>query len=1163
MPYSGRVFLPPTAERVSGALPLTQYYYNRGVGGILSEKYTPIAESFEHVSGVERTASRRSVFAVAAGALLAVWLAAPLAALAQEKVHVIRHGTLPAGAKVSEGSTSWTQDVRIQAGEYSQGFITPINGFEISVHWKAIASAGSPTSLEKFLDPYGRRGKTDATDDQNDEWTRYLKSKRTHTDLGSGTTRIGGMEFWYVRSEGSNTLGDMAHPHGSRWYSERNYAALADGSYIEIQVNVIVPYEGSGLDAWKAQAISVREKLTFNLPSAIAEAGPKKVSLGVKPNPVAADGTATAEAVFRCLDDKGKPVGGVALDWQLGPRLAPSELGTLVKTDAATGADGTARAIYQAPLLEARSMQEIGEIKNRKIAVVYRLGNLRGECTVELGLLRTALVDLVIEKPGVALTRLPIRIGSLNGTLRGRLVLRAQHLPNTNVATQEPLYDATLRLDSPLLTWATIEKATTDKEGRFVVAMKMTNWPAWSKTFAEPMVMRPSEEFMARQKRVSQGLREWDASPEVKSATLELVSESQSWIAGFDAKDAGGLSDKLQLLGWMLLVLKDGKAYAADSAGEFLGHAWSLLQSAAGYFYEDSRLAKWVDGKYQYLEKMVGLRDLQTIKARWVKNLAGKGGMRDSLFAWLSHIVLGREPGDAALETGGRFRRSMLDKVLLPAVVGHLADALVEFTPEMPMPDFSGFLTGKLIEPYVEAGNADLALFVNNTDYEQIADVSSALDARLAARKEALVREQFQLAHWRIAEDMVQSLVANASECSQAFLKVMAATLAAPELVEMAKKLEKLHQAIDSVATAARFAEECYRFVAILAKSEETVINCVAEAQGLDPQSASAAAAGGPAAAAAGAGIALLPVAHAAGASALDLTAGFDWAAFELRAGRIRVEALTYLAVLEPAQGAWRAEALPGLLGVAETDPEALRALLAREEEWHQAMRAVRYAALPLLDASLSSENAGLWTAAVARLKDQTVALQAEMDRVSGAAEHLQADPGATLRQAIRERQKRQPSHRIAGGPIVPWLGAATGWAISVALLLLVVLGLAGMAMAVKRLRAGSARTPAADKAPTTRLLGAVKALVDGEGRTHVLSRECTTLGFAADNDVVLASNEVSRHHARVWRTQAGTCWIEDLGSRNGTFVGGERVTSAWLYTGDPIQLGQEILRVE
>ncbi len=75
-------------------------------------------------------------------------------------------------------------------------------------------------------------------------------------------------------------------------------------------------------------------------------------------------------------------------------------------------------------------------------------------------------------------------------------------------------------------------------------------------------------------------------------------------------------------------------------------------------------------------------------------------------------------------------------------------------------------------------------------------------------------------------------------------------------------------------------------------------------------------------------------------------------------------------------------------------------------------------------------------------------------------------------------------------------------------------------------------------------------ALADGE---YLIGRD----GGAA---VWLESTTVSRHHARI-RVEGGAATIEDLGSRNGTILRGERITApAPLAHGDEIRLGSVVM---
>lgn len=68
------------------------------------------------------------------------------------------------------------------------------------------------------------------------------------------------------------------------------------------------------------------------------------------------------------------------------------------------------------------------------------------------------------------------------------------------------------------------------------------------------------------------------------------------------------------------------------------------------------------------------------------------------------------------------------------------------------------------------------------------------------------------------------------------------------------------------------------------------------------------------------------------------------------------------------------------------------------------------------------------------------------------------------------------------------------------------------------------------------------------------------TLGRAPDNSIAIADGSVSSRHARILRTPEGFT-VEDLQSRNGTFVNGEQVTDKRLLAdGDLIRLGKIIM---
>ena len=72
-------------------------------------------------------------------------------------------------------------------------------------------------------------------------------------------------------------------------------------------------------------------------------------------------------------------------------------------------------------------------------------------------------------------------------------------------------------------------------------------------------------------------------------------------------------------------------------------------------------------------------------------------------------------------------------------------------------------------------------------------------------------------------------------------------------------------------------------------------------------------------------------------------------------------------------------------------------------------------------------------------------------------------------------------------------------------------------------------------------------------GRSFPL-RDGMVLGRGRDCEVFIESQEISRQHARL-RVRPESVMVEDLNSTNGTFVNGERVTTALLEPGDELRL--------
>jgi len=87
-----------------------------------------------------------------------------------------------------------------------------------------------------------------------------------------------------------------------------------------------------------------------------------------------------------------------------------------------------------------------------------------------------------------------------------------------------------------------------------------------------------------------------------------------------------------------------------------------------------------------------------------------------------------------------------------------------------------------------------------------------------------------------------------------------------------------------------------------------------------------------------------------------------------------------------------------------------------------------------------------------------------------------------------------------------------------------------------------------------------VATLTADDGTLHPLLEEEATIGRTPANSIALRDGSVSAHHARVVRTPEGFL-IEDVGSRNGTYVNSEKIAEQRLLAdGDLVRLGKIIL---
>jgi diguanylate cyclase (GGDEF)-like protein len=88
----------------------------------------------------------------------------------------------------------------------------------------------------------------------------------------------------------------------------------------------------------------------------------------------------------------------------------------------------------------------------------------------------------------------------------------------------------------------------------------------------------------------------------------------------------------------------------------------------------------------------------------------------------------------------------------------------------------------------------------------------------------------------------------------------------------------------------------------------------------------------------------------------------------------------------------------------------------------------------------------------------------------------------------------------------------------------------------------------------------AILLRMDGVAAGHVVSIAETpfTMGRHATNQLAIDDDSISRFHARFVQEE-GKYFVEDLGSRNGTFIQGKRITRAEIKDDDWVQMGARV----
>ena len=86
----------------------------------------------------------------------------------------------------------------------------------------------------------------------------------------------------------------------------------------------------------------------------------------------------------------------------------------------------------------------------------------------------------------------------------------------------------------------------------------------------------------------------------------------------------------------------------------------------------------------------------------------------------------------------------------------------------------------------------------------------------------------------------------------------------------------------------------------------------------------------------------------------------------------------------------------------------------------------------------------------------------------------------------------------------------------------------------------------------------ALRVTIGQSIRTFALAPGTTLIGRATSNDIVINDPTISQRHAIIETSERG-CFLKDLGSMNGSYLGGQPVREQWLRPQDRVQFGSVV----
>lgn len=357
----------------------------------------------------------------------------------------------------------------------------------------------------------------------------------------------------------------------------------------------------------------------------------EKIFVEVVGNQLIGDGKSQTTALFRYLDEKGKPVAGKRITWKVDSSVK------ILQAENTTNANGEARAILQAPVLKTEKA-ELGSTLEYKdpsvlyeLKVLYQSGTMKNDyASTIFSIYKTIERKIRIVKPGFEIEPIKVLLPLIrNYTFESEVFALIEPFKLPSIPDRFSVFDAAVVLESDKFDEGFFRSdisllkknkkdfagkvrdiargfvGFTDKSGRF----KMKVGKGSEKVIKiEPFEVKLSD-LTGRRKGSLLSVIDLMNDDSFTALVRDVFYKIDKELCQEEYLKAVYLEEKLHILGGLMTHANNASKYMGDTNEELLTKAWEAIAMMAEWANEKWKISEFAGKKLEpYTKKLEDLK---------------------------------------------------------------------------------------------------------------------------------------------------------------------------------------------------------------------------------------------------------------------------------------------------------------------------------------------------------------------------------------------------------------------------------------------------------------------------------------------------------------------------------------------------------------------------